>query len=77
MTHPQWERALRLTVQLDLTRNLRYIFTDCQKLQNSEANESLQFIETTGLQAAKVGFEAYPLYCTCIGLSSCSLLSMC
>jgi len=30
-THIKWGRALRLTVQLDLTRNRRYIFTDCYR----------------------------------------------
>jgi len=30
-THIKWERALRLTVQQDLTKNWRYIFTDCYR----------------------------------------------
>ncbi len=44
---------MQLTVQRELTRNLKCIFTDCRKLQKREANESLQFTETNGLQAAK------------------------
>jgi len=32
-THLKQEKALRLTEQIDLPRNLKYILTDCQKLQ--------------------------------------------
>lgn len=44
----KWERDVQLAVQIDLTRNLRYIFTGCRKLQK---RESLKFTET-----AKCGF---------------------
>ncbi len=45
-THLKWKRALWLTVQIDLTRNLRYIFTDCRKLKKRKANGSMQFTGT-------------------------------
>jgi len=48
-TQIKWERALRLTVQLDLTNNRRYIFTDCYRKRS-------KWIKTTGLQSAKAGF---------------------
>ena len=78
-THPKRERALRLTVQIALTQNLRYIFTDCWKLQKKEANRSLQFTETVELQTKKhvlqlsfcvkmldFGVKSYPIYCIVI-----------
>jgi len=51
-THIKWERALQLTVQLNLTKNRRYIFTDCYR----KRSKWIAAIETSGLQSAKGGF---------------------
>lgn len=49
------ERAVaRLTVQIHLTRN-QSIFTGSQRLNKREANGSLKFAETSGIQAPKRG----------------------
>jgi len=53
-THIKWERALRLIVQLDLTKKIGGIFL--QTALERGANGSLQFTEITGLQSAKGGF---------------------
>lgn len=50
-THLKWDRALRLTVQIDYNNKEGH-----RKLQKRETNGFLQFTETTGIQAVKCGF---------------------
>ncbi|XP_042285782.1 uncharacterized protein LOC121909344 isoform X2 [Thunnus maccoyii] len=62
-TYLKWERAVvRLTVQIDSTRNRSYLSTGCRKLRRREANALLQFAETTGIQAPKHGL-VVPILC--------------
>jgi len=66
-THIKWERALRLTVQLALTKNLRYIFTDCYRKRSKWISA---IHSSTGLQSAKGGF-AVIILCQYAELALC------